>query len=272
MAISVGASLHLMQFLMISLALFPCQTWAGSDTLQQSSIVGIEERLGAKIPLDLHFRDETGKAVTLAELVTGPTIILPVYYSCANICSVLQTRMANALQKMALKPLEDYRVISVSFNERETPEMAARSRHTYLSAMKKPFPEKGWQFLTGDKEAIRRLTDSAGYYFERRGDDFDHPVVCIMVAKDGTIIRYLYGVSVLPKDLALAITEARSGVAGASIRKVMDYCFTFDPAGKTYVFNLLKVSATTVILCAGGFLAFLLLTGKKQHQPSGEKP
>ena len=232
---------------------------------------GIEEHLGAKIPLDIPFRDETGKTVTLAELITGPTIILPVYYRCANVCSVLQTRMASALQRLEQKPVEDYRVISISFDERETPEMAARSRQAYLNAIRKPFPEDGWRFLTGDKESIRRLTDSAGYYFQRQGEDFVHPVVSIMVDKSGTIIRYLYGLTVLPKDLALAITEARSGLTGASIRKVMDFCFTYDPAGKTYVFNLLKVGATTVILAAGGFLAFLLLSGKKRRPSSGEK-
>jgi protein SCO1/2 len=91
-----------------------------------------------------------------------------------------------------------------------------------------------------------------------------------VVSADGTIIRYLYGIAVLPKDLALAIAEAKSGVAGASVRKMMEYCFTFDPVGKTYVFNLLRVSATAVILCAGGFLLFLLLTGKKRKRPQSE--
>ena len=234
--------------------------------------VGMEEHLGAKIPLDLPFRDETGKTVTLAELVSGPTIILPVYYRCANVCSVLQARMANALQRLEQKPVKDYRVLSISFDERETPAMASRSKRTYLAAIRKPFPEDGWRFLTGDNASIRRLTDSAGYRFERRGEDFAHPVVSILVARDGTIVRYLYGVTVLPKDLALAITEARSGLAGTSIRKMMDFCFTYDPAGKTYVFNLLKVSATTVILCAGGFLAFLLLSRKKRRATAGEKP
>jgi len=232
---------------------------------------GIEEHLGAKIPLDITFRDEAGKKVALAELITGPTVILPVYYRCTNVCSVLQARMASALQRLEMKPAVDYRVISVSFDERETPELAARSKQAYLAAIRKPFPAEGWRFLTGDNASIRRLTDSAGYYFRRQGEDFIHPVVSIMVDKNGTIIRYLYGLTVLPKDLALAITEARSGFAGASIRKAMDFCFTYDPAGKTYVFNLLKVGATTVILAAGGFLAFLLLAGKKQRPSSGEK-
>lgn len=237
----------------------------------QQSPMGVAEHLGARIPLDLTFRDETGTQVSLAQLINGPTIILPVFYRCTNVCSVLQTHMANALQRLQLQPGEDYRVISVSFDEHETPEMASRSKQAYLSAMSRPFPADGWRFLTGESAAIRSLTDSLGFSFERRGTDFSHPVVSVLVDRHGTIIRYLYGATVLPKDLALAVTEARSGVAGTSIRKVLDYCFTYDPAGKTYVFNLLKVSATTVILFAGGFFAYLLTTGSKRRPHSGDK-
>jgi protein SCO1/2 len=233
--------------------------------------VGVEEHLGVRIPLDITFRDESGALVRLADLVKGPTIILPVYYRCSNVCFTLQGHLANALQSLERKPVEDYRVISVSFDEEETPEMAARSKHAYLSAMKKPFPEDGWRFLTGDINSIRRLTDAVGFGFQRQRHEFAHPVVSIVVAGDGMIVRYLYGVSILPKDLALALAEAKSGVTGGSIRKLMDYCFSYDPVGRTYVFNLLRVSATVVILCTGSFLVFLLLTGKKKQRRSSEK-
>lgn len=228
--------------------------------------VGVVEHLGAKIPLDVVFRDETGKQVRLGELITGPTIILPVYYRCTNVCNYLQLRVANALRSMHDLPGKEYRVISVSFDERETPEDAAKSKRTYLTAMNRPFPDDGWRFLTGDRAAILRLTAAAGFTFERRGAEFIHPVITLVTGGDGTIIRYLYGVTILPKDLALALQEARSGVAGVSIRKLVEYCFTFDPVGKTYVFNLLRISATVVLLCAGGFLAFLLLSGGKRNE------
>jgi len=231
----------------------------------------VSEHLGSKIPLDLNFRDESGNRVRLGDLITGPTIILPVYYRCPNVCFTLQGRMAGALRSLKQHPVDDYRVISFSFDENETPEIAARSKQTYLRAMKAPFPAEGWRFLTGDAGSIRSLTGALGFGFHRQKSDFAHPVVSIVVSGDGTVIRYLYGVTVLPKDLALAITEARSGIAGSSIRKVMDFCFTYDPEGKTYVFNLLRVSATTVIICAGGFLAFLLITGKKRKTTSAEK-
>ena len=116
---------------------------ANADVLPDR--VGVDEHLGAKIPLDITFRDESGAPVLLSDLVKGPTIILPVYYRCSNVCFTLQGHLANALQNLDRRPLEDYRVISVSFDEEETPEMAARSKHAYLSAMKKPFPEEGWR-------------------------------------------------------------------------------------------------------------------------------
>ncbi len=227
--------------------------------------VALDERLGAKLPLDLTFRDETGMSVRLGDLVTGPTIILPVYYGCTNVCNYLQNGLARVLPQLKAKPATEYRVISVSFDETETPALAARARKMHLESIGAPFPADGWRFLTGDAGSIQRLTASAGYHFQRQGRDFVHPVASIIVSRDGTIVRYLHGTTFLPKDLALALLEAREGKVGVTVRRVVGYCFSFDPAGKTYVFNLLRVSATVVMLSAGGFLAFLFLGGRKRR-------
>jgi protein SCO1/2 len=270
---TLRAPRYLLAALLVSL-LLPWSAAAHTDdqiTESGGATVGVAERLGAKIPLDLVFRDETGRSVRLDELVNGPTIILPVYYSCTNVCNYLQSGLASALPAVRRKPGEEYRVLSVSFDETETPALAARYKKMYLTAMSAPFPEDGWRFLTGDAASVRRLTDAAGYRFQRKGRDFIHPVASLIIARDGTIVRYLYGTTFLPKDLTLALIEARDGRVGTTIRKVVGYCFSFDPAGKTYVFNLLRVSATVVILSTGGFLAFLLLTGRKRRQhPSRE--
>jgi protein SCO1/2 len=232
-------------------------------TAAESAQIGVDERLGGKIPLDITFRDEAGKPVRLADLVTGPTIILPVYYSCTNVCNFLQGGLAAALPQVKRTPGQEYRVISISFDETETPELAARYKRTYLTGMNAPFPQEGWRFLTGDLPSIQKFTAAAGYRFQRKGRDFIHPVASFVISGDGTIVRYLYGTTFLPKDLTLALLEARDGKVGTSIRKVVDFCFTFDPKEKTYVFNLLRVSATVVILSVGAFLAFLILTGRK---------
>ena len=260
----------LQAFVIGLLFLTPCRIQAHSTeqqdnpSLQQKQAVGLDEHLGAKIPLDIILRDEAGKPVRLGDLLTVPTVILPVYYSCTNVCVSLQARLAGALQKIGSRPIEEYRVISVSFDENETPAIASRSKKMYLSAMKAPFPEDGWRFLTGDVAAIRKFTDVTGFHVQRQGRDFLHPVASMVVSPDGTIVRYLHGTTILPKDLALALVEAKAGVTGVSIRKLMEYCFTFDPKGKTYVFNLLRVSASVVIISVGGFLAFLFMGDKRR--------
>lgn len=226
---------------------------------------GLDERLGRKVPLDIVLRDESGRPVRLAYLVAGPTIILPVYYNCTNVCNYLQGGLARALPALSGKAGEDYRVLSISFDETETPQQASRARRTYLPDLGEGFPAKGWRFLTGDADNIRRFSEATGYRVQRTGRDFTHPVASLVVTQDGTIVRYLYGTNFRPKDLALALVEARDGRVGAALRTAVQYCFTFDPAGKTYVFNLLRVSATVVLLSAGGFFAFLLATGKKRH-------
>ena len=233
--------------------------------------VGIIELLGSSLPLDSLFRDETGKPVRLAELITGPTLILPVYYSCTNVCYNLQWGLAQVLPKIKSRPGEEFRVLSVSFDENDSPQLAAKFKRVYLSSMHAPFPENRWRFLTGDAENIQKLTKAVGYSFQRRGRDFLHPVASLIVTRDGTIVRYLYGTTFLPKDLALALIEARDGTSGTTIRKMMEYCFTFDPEQKTYVFNILRVSATVVIICCGGFLAFLMLTGRKRKKCDSRK-
>ncbi|MFZ2950043.1 MAG: SCO family protein [Desulfuromonadaceae bacterium] len=237
----------------------------------EEGTIGIDEKLGSRIPLDITFRDEGGKPVRLAELVTGPTIILPVYYSCTNVCYNLQWGLAQVLPRIKSRPSEEYRVLSVSFDENDSPQVAARFKRVYLTSMHAPFPQDGWRFLTGDAETIHRFTKAVGYNFQRRGRDFLHPVASLIVARDGTIVRYLYGSTFLPKDLALALIEARDGTSGSTIRKMVEYCFTFDPGRKTYVFNILRVSATVVILCTGGFLVFLIVTGRKRKQPVSRK-
>jgi protein SCO1/2 len=237
----------------------------------QDQSIGLEEKLGGKIPLDLTFRDETGKSVRLGDLVTVPTLVIPVYFHCANVCNYQQVYVAGVLKSLNMRPGRDYRIISVSYDENETPELAAKNKRMYLASMNTAFPADGWHFLTGDRNSIRRFTDAVGFRIERRDDDFIHPVASLVVSRDGTIVRYLYGVSILPKDLALALTQAEKGITGPSIRKLLEYCYTYDPAGKTYVFNLLRVSATVVILVAGSFMAYLIFSGRKRPRTPQEK-
>jgi protein SCO1/2 len=225
--------------------------------------VGLDEKLGNYLPLELAFRDEQGKPVRLADLITMPTVIAPVYYRCPNVCHFLQGDLARVLPELKLEAGKDYQVISFSFDENEQPELAERSRNTYYAAMKNQYPDKAWRFLTGDIDTIRQLTDAAGYRFQKVGTEFLHPVVFFVVSPDGMIVRYLHGTHVVPKDLTLALYEARSGQVGTTIRKMVQYCFSFDPEQKTYVFNILRVTATAILTTLAIFAAYLVFGGKK---------
>ena len=229
-----------------------------------SSKVGLDEQLGALLPLDLNFRDEEGKTVQLRDLIDKPTVIAPVYYRCPNVCHFLQGELAQVLPQLSLFAGTDYQVLSISFDETEPPELARRNRDTYLTAAGGRIPAHGWRFLTGDLPEIMALTGAAGYRFQRVGADFQHPVAILVVSRDGKIVRYLHGTRFLPKDLALALAEAKAGVVGTTIRKMVQYCFSYDPEQKTYVFNVLRVAATIILATLGAFFAFLLLTGKKR--------
>jgi protein SCO1 len=242
----------------------PAHEHPAAPTIVPATQIGLDERLGEHIPLDVTFHDETGQAVSLQELIAGPTIIAPVYYACPNVCNFLQGGLAMVLHEVALKPGEQYRILSVSFDETETPVQAAQSKRNYLGAIRGDFPPDAWHFLTGDEGEIRRLTDAIGFRFQRQGVDFLHPVAVVVVAGDGKIIRYLHGTRFLAMDVTLALVEASEGRVGATIRRVASFCFSYDPENRRYVFNLLRVSGSVIFLAAGSFLAFLLLTGRKK--------
>ncbi len=236
------------------------------QTEDSTAKVGLDEKLGTRIPLDLTFRDEQGKPVKLVDLVTMPTIIAPVYYRCPNVCHFLQGDLARVLPGLKLKAGADYQVISFSFDAKEQPELAQRSRDTYYAAMKNQYPDQAWRFLTGDMDTILKLTDAAGYRFQKVGTEFLHPVVFFVVSSDGMIVRYLHGTHVVPKDLTLALYEAKSGQVGTTIRKMVQYCFSFDPEQKTYVFNILRVSATAILTTLAIFAVYLVFGGKKSKK------
>lgn len=238
---------------------------------QPAGTADLLERLGEKVPLDVTFRDESGRPVRLRDLVTGPTVILPVYYSCTNVCNYLQGGLARALPELRLRPGQDYRIISLGIDENETPELAARYQRLYLSGMQRPFPDDGWRFLTGGAASIRRVTDAAGYQFHRQGRDFVHPVACFVITGDGMIVRYLYGTAFLPKDLTLALLEARRGQVGVTIRKLVSYCFSYDRATRGYQLQLMRISATVIIATACGFLTYLVLSGRSRRSRRSEK-
>jgi protein SCO1/2 len=226
--------------------------------------VSVDENLGKKIPLDATFLDEHGNRTTMGGFVDRPTLMLPVYYTCPQSCGLLLGNLASALNDVPLKPGKDYRVLAFSIDYEDDPHNALQAKKNYVKILKKGFPEEEWKFFSGNNLNIRRVTDAAGYRFRRTGrHNFIHPNVLIVLARDGTIIRYMYGQFYLPFDIAMALTEATRGIPAISVRKLLSYCFSYEPKNKTYSFRIVRILGVGFMVLLG--IMFFFLLRKKSH-------
>jgi protein SCO1/2 len=226
--------------------------------------VGVVERLGQYIPEGIVLRDEAGQPVDVRRLMSLPTILVPIYYTCPTACSLLLGWLGQVLPQVGLTPGRDYQVVCVSFDETDTSELASRKRREFTTATKGGFPPEHWRFLTGDLEAIKALMAAIGFGFKRDGKLFQHPVVMVAVSPKGKIIRYLYGGTPLAFDIAMAATEAASGTPGVSITRALAFCYSYDPQGQRYVFNLMRVAGVSVLFALLLFGIFLYAAGRKR--------
>ena len=235
-----------------------------------SSSIGIDEKLGSYVPLDLTFYDESGKPLRLKDILNKPTVVTLVYYHCADVCNPLLSNVVDVLDRLQMEPGKDYSVITLSFDEKETPSVAFLRKKNYLAAFRRRFPEEAWKFLTGDSENIKKVTNAVGFRFKRVGDDFLHPASPIVaLSSDGKIIWYLYGMSFLPFDLKMALTEASEGRVGFSKRKVLLFCYSYDPERRRYVFNILKAAGIATGFFIIVFFVYLSVKGKSSNKLSG---
>jgi protein SCO1/2 len=252
--------------LLLTMVLVPFLSYGHESTATKADIA-LEEKLGQYIPDDAVFADENGKRVSLKAMIAKPAIIAPVYLGCTHECPLLLTSLAQVLGKLdQAKPGRDFQVITLSFDELDTPAIALDKKRNYLKAVGRPFPSESWMFLTGDAANIRKFTDSIGFKFQRDSEhDFSHPVTLVFVAPGGKIVRYLEGMNFLPFEVSMALTEAAAGRVGSPAQRVLMYCFSYDPLKKSYVFNILKVTATVMILSVASFFAYLMISSRKKE-------
>ncbi|MGQ0793632.1 MAG: SCO family protein [Deltaproteobacteria bacterium] len=246
--------------LLIALALYPQFANAITNSNDVKDI-GVDEKLGSFIPLDTEFLDEDGKTVKLADFFEEdkPVILSLVYYGCPRICTFLLNGVAEAVNGLSSLSLgKDFKILSLSFDVADTPELARQKAANYYREMKGEHSPKGnWRFLTGNEENIAKLTQSVGYRYKKDGEEFAHPSALVVLTPKGKISRYLYGLQYEPKDINLALIEAANGKIGPSelLNRVMLFCYEFDPVGKKYALQALNV------VKAGGVLTLLALTG-----------
>jgi protein SCO1/2 len=227
--------------------------------------VTIEQRLNAQVPLDLIFTDETGREVALDRYFDGkPVLLALVYYDCPQLCPLVLDGLARSLRPLDFKPGGDYRVIAVSIDPRETPELA-RTKKRALMQRSRPQAAAGWHFLTGDQLSIEALAQTAGFRYveneKEKADRYVHAIGTIALTPEGKISRYFYGFDYPPRDLRLALIEASGNRIGSAVDQLLLLCYKYDPAQGKYtlsILNLLRFSATATVLVLGGFLMFML--------------
>ena len=236
---------------------------AVAETEPPPGDVGVIERLGQTVPLDLALKDEDGNTVTLGGLIDRPTLLTLNYFRCAGICTPQLNNVAATVSEIALEPGQDFRVLTISFDERDTPEIAARKRQNYLKLMKRPVPPTAWRFLTGDAATTRAIADAVGFKFQRQGEDFAHPGVIIVLSPTGHVTRYIHGVRYLPADVQMAVSEARRELSRPAIAKLAAFCYSYDPAGRRYVLDVKRVVALVTLGVVVAIVAFVNLSGRR---------
>ena len=228
--------------------------------------IGVIEHLDTYLPDSILLINEKGEKVFLADVIDKPTIINFVYYRCPGICSPLMEAVAGVMDKSDLVPGKDYQVLTISFDPTETIELGIRKKANYLNLMNSKVEEakQGWLFFTSDSASIARATNATGFRYKRTGNDYLHAASLTVVSNKGKITRYLNGMFFQPFERKMAVVEASKGQSGPTINKVLRYCYSYDPAGQTYVMNITKVSGTLILFFASLLLLVLVLKPKKK--------
>lgn len=215
--------------------------------------VGIEQHLNGQVPPDLNFMDDTGHAVKLGDYFGSKPIILNlVYYNCTMLCGEALAGLTGAMKMIKFDVGKEFEVVTVSFNPKETPEIAAAKKKDYLARYGRTGAAAGWHFLTGPPESINALTKAVGfqYQYDERNNQYAHATAIMVLTPQGRISRYFYGVDFPPKDLRMGLVEASQEKIGNPIDQVLLYCYHYDPATGKYgavVSNMLKLGGGLTI-------------------------
>lgn len=234
---------------------------------KSSADVGIDEKLGAQIAMDAVLKDENANDVTLRQLIDKPTILMFNYFRCPGICPVLINSVVEVVNQIQLEPGKDFRLVAVSFDPTDTPELARQKKANYLNQMRRPFSPDAWHFLTGAAENTKTVADSAGFEYYRLGDMYIHPGAIMVLTPKGILSRYLYGTSFLPADVAMALQEAAGGQVRPTISKMLSFCYVYDPQGRGYVFRVTRLVGAATLILAVVFVVFLIRGRSRTKRP-----
>ncbi len=235
--------------------------------------VSFDQKLNAQLPLDLPFKDENGHDVKLGDYFghQKPVVLALVYYDCPMLCTLALNGLAGAMKGMSLNPGTDYDLVTVSFDPRETPKLAAAKKETYIRRYGHPEAASAWHFLTGQEPAIKALTDAVGfhYVYDPATGNYAHATGIMIATSDGRLSRYLYGIDYAPRDLRLALVSASAGRIGTPVDRVLLYCYHYDPKSGKYglvVLNVIRLGGVATMLVLGSFVIVMVSRERRRNR------
>jgi protein SCO1/2 len=238
--------------------------------------VDLQQKLGSQLPLDLEFRDESGRTVRLQDYFRRrPVILSLVYYSCEDLCPLVLEGLVRSLRPLTFNIGDQFDVITLSFDSRDTPALAAAKKSEALKQYGRPGAGNGWHFLTGDEASIRRSTEAVGfrYNYESEKDRFGHASGIMLLTPEGKVARYFYGIEYSPRDLRLGLIEASANKIGSSIDQLLLFCYHYDPATGRYsllITNIIRLGALATVLALGAFIMLMLRRDRNRKLQPGE--
>jgi protein SCO1/2 len=238
------------------------------DWLRQ---VGLEQRLQAFVPLDLQFWDETGKPVLLQDYFDRKPVILTLaYYDCPNLCTLVLNGLVSTLRTLSLTIGADFYVLTVSINPADTPSLAAARQAQYIRSYGRAGAASGWHFLTGQPEAIQRLTQAVGFHYtyDAAQKQFAHAAGIVVLTPQGQLARYFYGVEYAPRDVRLGLVEAAESRLGSPIDQLLLLCYHYDPQSGTYtlaILQALRLAGVATVVALGAYMGVMLRRERRKH-------
>src|SRR6266568_8947698 len=244
------------------------QTSTNLPTILQN--VNFRPELNAQMPLDTSFTDENGQSTRLAQYFhqQKPVLLAFVYYGCPMLCTQLEQGVVGSLRMLSFNPGRDYEVVFVSFDERDTPQMAAAKKNTAMDHFRRQETAAGWHFLTGSKASIAAVTNSANFHFnfDAKNNLFAHASGIMLLTPDGRISRYFYGVEFPGRDLRLGLVDASQGKIGTPVDKMLLFCFQYDPSTARYSATILSIMRLMAVATVAGLLLMILIFRRRDKR------
>jgi len=241
-------------------------------SLQQPEIlkrVGIDQKIGQQLPLDMTFRDEAGREVRLGDFFgKRPVVLALAYFDCPMLCTQVLNGMTAALKTLNFDAGRDYEVVVVSIDPRDTPRVAGDKKMAYVASYGRPQTAAGWHFLTGTESSITPVADALGfrYVYDPALKQYAHGAAIYVATPKGVVARYLLGIDFAPRDLRLSIVEASNNVLGTVTDRVLLLCYHYDPATGQYGAATINAVRIGFVATVTGFLVFLFVSLRRERQ------